>query len=153
MSKIDGLQSAKQALQGYTPDSFLERVRKKGFVMDSDSKKGIIIPNATQVPNEILDKYLPDLKGAELKVLLYLIRKTFGYNKREGDSISLSQITKGTKTKEGKQIDKGTGLSRKTAIEAIKFLEKAGLIDVIRRKLKKSNNKINFYRLVTREEY
>lgn len=153
MSKISGIRSAKQTLQGYTPDSFLKRIRENGFVADSESKKGVIIPNATQVPNEILDKHLPDLKGAELKVLLYLIRKTFGYNKRHGDHISLSQITKGTKTKEGKQIDRGTGLSRKTAIEAIKFLEKAGLIDVIRRKLKKSNNKINFYRLVTREEY
>lgn len=153
MNGVNDIKSAKQTLQDYTPDSFLKRVREEGFVIDAERKTGVIIPNSTQVPNEIIDKYLKDLTGAELKVLLYLIRKTFGYNKKDGDRISLSQISNGVKSKSGKIIDRGTGLSTRTAIRAIKFLEKAGLIEVFRTKNKESNNEINFYRLVTRIDY
>ncbi|MBN1618630.1 replication protein [Candidatus Dojkabacteria bacterium] len=148
-----GQKQARDILRDYSPTSFIQRVREEGFVTESEKPKGVIIPNATQIPNEVLDQYLPDLSGAELKVLLYIIRKTFGYNKREGDRISLSQIINGVKTKEGKVIDKGTGLSKRTAIRAVQFLEKAGLLKVERFKNKNSNNEINFYRLITREEY
>ena len=42
-------------------------------------------PNYTPVPDELFDEQLPDLSGAELKVLLYVIRRTFGF-KRESDT-------------------------------------------------------------------
>src|SRR2546423_9842309 len=48
-------------------------------------------PNYTLVPDEVFDRLLPELTGAELKVLLYIIRRTFGF-KKDADSISLAQM-------------------------------------------------------------
>ena len=44
--------------------------------------KGYSKPNYTPVPDELFDEQLPDLSGAELKVLLYIIRRTFGFKRR-----------------------------------------------------------------------
>ena len=51
--------------------------------------QGFSAPNYTQVPDELFDDLMTDLSGAELKVLLYIIRRTFGFKKTE-DTISLS---------------------------------------------------------------
>lgn len=50
----------------------------------------------TAIANEILEQILwvKDLTITELKVLLYVLRKTYGYQKKE-DQISLSQFQKG----------------------------------------------------------
>jgi len=65
------------------------------------------------------------LSGAEQKVLDYLLRHTWGYQKYI-DSISLSQFRDGIKN-----ADKGTGLSLPTIIKAIRGLNKKGFIIVI----------------------
>jgi hypothetical protein len=44
------------------------------------------------------------LSGGELKVLLYICRRTFGFRK-DSDSISLTQISKGITTKAGRVLD------------------------------------------------
>lgn len=72
-------------------------------------------PNHTQTPNEILDKYLPILKGSELKVLLIICRQTIGWHK-ETDRISISQL------------ELKTGLSNRAVIDASRSLEKKGII-------------------------
>ncbi len=60
---------------------------------------------------------------AELKVILYVIRHTFGYNKWL-DRISLSEfehgITTQDKDKRPKQVDAGVGLSRRAIIDGLK---------------------------------
>lgn len=84
-------------------------------------------PYYTQIPDELFDELLSGLSGAELKVLLYVMRRTFGF-KKDSDNISLSQICRGIKTKDGRQLDKGTGLDRKTVIRAAKSLEQKGII-------------------------
>src|ERR671917_470428 len=43
--------------------------------------KGFLSPRYTQVPNELFDELMVHLSGAELKVLLYVIRRTFGFEK------------------------------------------------------------------------
>jgi hypothetical protein len=43
--------------------------------------KGYLSPNYIPVPDELFDEQLPDLSGSELKVLLYIIRRTFGFKK------------------------------------------------------------------------
>src|SRR4051812_38798053 len=78
-------------------------------------------PNYTVVPDGLFDELLPILSGAETKVLLYIVRRTFGF-KKDSDSISFNQICNGIKTKDGRQIDRGTGLSTSTAQGAIKGL-------------------------------
>ena len=115
---------------------------------------GYRCPNYTETPNEIFDKFLSFLSHAELKVLLYIVRRTFGFHKKdEGDAISLSQICNGIKKKkssEGEEEvkDEGTGLTKKSAIKAIKSLEKKGHIMVWRnRKTKYGDTDSNWYRL------
>src|SRR6187401_3224323 len=89
-------------------------------------------PNYTQVPDELFDSLLPDLSGAELKVLLYIVRRTFGF-KRESDTISLSQMLNGIATRDGRVLDRGVGLSKKTLLEALRTLAARQIILTQRR--------------------
>jgi len=73
------------------------------------------------------------LTGAEQKVLDYILRHTWGYNKT-ADKISLSQFQKGIRTKDGKWIDRGTGLSQRQIIRALQKLEVKGFVKGIREK-------------------
>nr|MDP9471051.1 replication protein [Chloroflexota bacterium] len=61
---------------------------------------GFASPNFTQVPDELFDVLMPQLSDAELRVLLYIVRRTFGF-KRDADAISLSQMVSGITTREG----------------------------------------------------
>lgn len=79
------------------------------------------VPRSTQIPDEIFDEYMAELSGAEFKVLCYIARRTFGFRK-EADAISINQICEGITRRDGTRLDKGTGLSRSTAIEALKKL-------------------------------
>ena len=89
--------------------------------------RGYSRPTYTPVPDELFDEQLPDLSGAELKVLLYIIRRTFGF-KKDSDTISLNQICKGIVTRDGRVLDRGTGLNKDTVTKAIKSLEEGGYI-------------------------
>lgn len=90
-------------------------------------------PRYTQVPDEVFDELLSELNESELKVLLYIIRRTFGF-KKDSDNISIAQICKGIKTKDGKVLDKGTGLGKSSVARAIKGLEGKNIIIARRRK-------------------
>ena len=94
--------------------------------------KKIEKPNYTQTPNILFDEIMRDLNGAELKVILAVIRKTFGWHK-ERDRISYSQITE------------MTGLVKSTVSISIKSLEEKGLIYVTR------EGQINTYSVVVHE--
>ena len=107
-----------------------------------DIGHGILVPNAFQIPNEIVDEgYLETLTGGELKVLIYIIRKTFGFNKISGDRIPISQIMR------------ATGLAHTTIIEATRALENDGLIKIHRETELDGTKKINYYQLITRVDY
>jgi phage replication O-like protein O len=75
--------------------------------------------NYTQIPNVFFDEILEGLNLAETKVLLAIMRKTFGWQKQI-DRISYSQIVK------------MTGLSKVSISSGIKSLEKKDIIFVIR---------------------
>ena len=64
------------------------------------------VPNHTQTPNELFDIHMKDMSEAELKVVLTICRKTFGWRK-ERDRISLTQL------------EKLTGMSRTSVIKGI----------------------------------
>src|SRR5258706_15510588 len=83
--------------------------------------RGFHGPNYTQVPDELFDELLADLSGAELKVLLYVMRRTFGF-KKGSDRISKSQLETGIKRANGDTLDRGTGLSRRAIRLAIQSL-------------------------------
>ena len=89
--------------------------------------EGFSSPNYTTVPDELFDQLLPDLSDAELRVLLYIIRRTFGF-KRESDNISLSQLVNGITTTDGRVLDRGAGLSKSAAAKAVRSLAQKGVI-------------------------
>ena len=93
---------------------------------------GFQFPTTTPVPDQVFDELLSHLSGAEVKVLLYICRRTFGF-KKESDNISLSQIVSGIVTKEGKVLDRGTGLVKDTVTRALKSLEEKKVIVRTRR--------------------
>lgn len=75
----------------------------------------ITAPTYTQTPNDLFDHWLPLLGEVELKVLLVIMRKTFGWHKTR-DKISISQL----------QVL--TGSVPKNILRATKFLVSKGLI-------------------------
>lgn len=99
-----------------------------------------LIPNSTQVPNIVLDLLLPLLPEAEMRCLLYICRRTYGFHWDE-DRISFTQFENGITKRDGELLDNGTGLSRPSIAEALRNLAKAGAISI------EKNSKGNIYRI------
>ncbi len=93
--------------------------------------QGYRSPRTTPTPNEFYDRVMADIDNlAELKVVLYVIRHTFGWGKFI-DRISISQfvngISKRTMVREGDTfrevriaVDRGTGLSETSVRDGLK---------------------------------
>ena len=79
--------------------------------MSTDKEQGF-----TKVPNELYDALLrKKLSPSQLCTVLYIIRKTYGFHKEE-DSISVRKMAE------------ETGYSRQAMINAVRDLEKMGII-------------------------
>ncbi len=89
--------------------------------------EGFRSPNFTTVPDELFDDLVPRLSGAEVKVLLYIVRRTFGF-KKDRDNISISQMLDGIVKKNGERLDHGAGLSKPTLCRAISTLAEKKII-------------------------
>jgi hypothetical protein len=94
---------------------------------------GFVLPTTTPVPDQFFDELLPKLSGAEVKVLLYICRRTFGF-KKSSDNISLSQLVSGIRTKDGRTLDGGTQLGKASVARALKSLEEKNIIRRARRR-------------------
>jgi len=81
------------------------------------------IPNFTQVPNYFFDEIMPELGHAEVKCLLYIIRRTYGFH-RSSDKIALSQFKNGISG-----LDGGTGLAKKNICNALDTLVEKNIIN------------------------
>jgi hypothetical protein len=88
------------------------------------------IKHAAQAYELITDHCMYFLKGSELKIALYIVRRTIGFGK-ERDRIALDQFCHGIKTRNGRQLDRGTGLSRRAAQQALDGLKGHGLLSEI----------------------
>lgn len=97
----------------------------------------IMAPCTFQTPNDLVDHWLPQLGEAEVKVLLVVFRKTFGWHKTR-DRISTSQL------------EKLTGLTRTYIIRAGKSLAEKGII--LREVLGHSGRQETYYELVINED-
>ena len=86
--------------------------------------------NGTIVPDVVFDVLMPNLKDGELRVLLYIIRRTYGF-KKASDNISLSQMVAGITKLNGEVLDGGTGLKKSAVAEALKGLRRKKIIKVI----------------------
>jgi hypothetical protein len=110
------------------------------------SFQGFVSPRYTQVPDELFDELMAHLSGAELKVLLYIIRRTFGF-KKDTDTISLNQICRGITTRNGEVLDWGTGLSQNAVLTALKGLTDKNAIVAIRNSSKEKGHEPTTYSL------
>ncbi len=107
---------------------------------------GFKSPNGTIVPDDVFDVLMPQLRDGELRVLLYIIRKTFGW-KKESDNISLSQMVNSVMTKDGRVQDRGTGLKKSAVTDALKGLRAKKVIKVVRNRSIESGNEPTTYML------
>ena len=73
-------------------------------------------PNHTQVPNLLLDEHMRDMSEAELRIMLAVCRKTFGWHKQK-DRISLTQL------------EELTGMSRQGVIGGVQKAIGRGLLE------------------------
>ena len=73
-------------------------------------------PGYTQIPNEIFDQLMPQLSGAQFKILCLIARKTLGFH-RECHAMGLDALSS------------GAGLSRQGVLDATEALCKEGWIE------------------------
>ena len=69
----------------------------------------------TNVPNELFDTYLPKLSFSELKIILYIIRQTYGWKLKNGKRKQRDRISYSL-------FNQKTGLSRRILSETIQSL-------------------------------
>ena len=77
----------------------------------------------TQVPNEVFDIHLTELTFSELKILLYIIRQTYGWKLKNGKRKQRDRITHNL-------FKQKTGLSRRVITDVIQSLITKHLITV-----------------------
>lgn len=111
----------------------------------------VTAPQYTQVPDVLFDAWAPHLSEAELRVMLYVIRRTFGF-RRDRDAISLSQLCEGIVTRDGRRLDYGTGMRRKAVSNACQGLVSKGLLSIEKHIGPDGNNEINIYALCVAED-
>ena len=107
---------------------------------------GFSSPNGTIVPDEVFDVLAPLLKESELRVLLYIVRRTFGF-KKDSDNISLSQMVNGITTRDGRVLDHGTGMSRSAVSNGVKGLVGIGVLKASKNSSKERGNETTTYAL------
>ncbi len=88
----------------------------------------------TQTPNRLLDEYPAHLSGAEFKVLMCIVRRTYGWGKTS-DAIPR------------KYIAEICGIDSKTVTSAIKGLEAHGIISTRRSKDSERGDLTNVYEI------
>ena len=93
------------------------------------------------VPSLLIEEWLPILDLAQIRCLLYICRRTWGFRK-EWDAIAIEQFCSGIQDRDGKQVDSGTGFKRSHVKNTLAGLESLGLIEVQHRK-----TRANLYRL------
>lgn len=143
------------------PYDFFKRVEeseKENDPLRREQSKGYLAePNTTQIPNQFFDFFAPGMDEDMLKVMIYALRHTFGYGKKNGDYISETQFINGTVKKDGTRIDWGCGIGKPTDSfkaraerlrRTIRKLEEIKLIEVVRGVRRNTDDKYtsNFYR-------
>jgi Fe2+ or Zn2+ uptake regulation protein len=84
----------------------------------------MFIKRTTQVPNTLIDTYLPRLTLAELKLLLVIIRQTYGWiDTNTGKRKTRDWITH-------RQFIMRTGLSRQTVSSTLDSLSDQGFVNI-----------------------
>jgi hypothetical protein len=102
--------------------------------------------NTTPIPDEFFDIIAPKLSEAELRVALYVMRRTRGFKKSE-DAISFSQLVGGIKTRDGRILDQGTGMSKSAVWRGVNGLVRKGILLKLTALSPLGDNETNVYRI------
>lgn len=108
--------------------------------------EGFTSPTATAVPDQFFDELMPTLGLAEMRVLLFIIRCTYG-SRRISVNISLRQMLEGIFDAEGYVQAPGVGLSKATLCRALSTLRQRRIIVAERRCSEDNGNEPTAYRL------
>jgi Bacteriophage replication protein O len=108
---------------------------------DDFTFRGFDSPAFTQTPDQFFDELAPKLTEAELRVLIYIMRRTFGFRKN-ADAISISQLTTGIPG-----FDIGTGMHRTSVLRGCKGLIEKSVITVAKVKSENGEYDTNVYAL------
>jgi len=92
-----------------------------------NSMSNKFIPNSFQVPNVLVDEYITELSSHSFKLLLFIIRKTRGWQKRS-DGIATTQLAKVLGLKKIKGVY--PYIKELEALNLIKVQKKLGKINV-----------------------
>lgn len=84
--------------------------------MAATGVRASVLPQSTPLPNFFVDVIMPRVRPADFAVLLFIWRKTIGWNKLE-DCIPLSQM------------QRGTGRGRARLLRSLRLWEALGLIE------------------------
>ena len=103
-------------------------------------------PSPPPIPDSFFDAVAPHLTEAELRVALYVIRRTFGF-KEDQDRISLRQLVEGIRSRDGEVIDRGTGMSKAGVVRGVKGLVARGVIVAVRNASAERGDEATTYRL------
>jgi len=93
-------------------------------------------PQYTKTPNLIFDVLLRELSGSQLRVLLFVVRRTMGW-KKDHEFIPLSIAC----------IQEGTGLSKEPVVDALRYLCESNLILRQKQRDEEGRQGITAYRL------
>jgi transcription initiation factor IIE alpha subunit len=108
--------------------------------------RGFTAGTSTPVPDQVFDELMPLLGLAEMRVLLFLIRCTFG-SRRPVAEISLRQMIEGVTDAEGYPLAPGVGMSKATLCRALASLRRRNVIIAERRRSEEQGNEPTRYRL------
>jgi hypothetical protein len=87
--------------------------------------------NFFRLPNEWTDITAKITSLAEMKVVEYVLRHTWGYSEYDMvKKITTDEFMHGRKGKDGNRIDSGTGLSNKSVVEGLSKAVEHGLLEV-----------------------
>ncbi len=105
------------------------------------------VENWSKLPHEFIDALSLIETIGEMKVILYVLRHTWGYHDEE-KKITLDEFCNGRKRRDGTRLDNGTGLSKPTVIDGIERAVKHGFLEVDTDERDKGRVK-KFYRLTS----
>jgi len=87
--------------------------------------------NFSKLPHALIDALPIFSSESELKLVLYIIRHTWGFNEYEQPRrLTIDELMNGRKRTDGARMDAGTGLSKPSVISGLRMAETHGFIEV-----------------------
>ena len=85
--------------------------------------------NWFKLPNNWTD-IVVDMTPSEMRVVLYVLRHTWGFSEYgEAKRITIDEFMNGRKRRDGTRLDRGTGLSNRSVIDALKAAVAHGYLE------------------------